>query len=739
MHSNTRDAARQLLAYGYSVFPVRAKNQPTVKWGQFRDRFPTEKEIATWFRNGSDSGIGLVCGPCLREDEAGLNIEVLDIDDGSLIKPFEAEIQKRCPGLLSRLVRVQSPRKGGGRHYGYLFEGKPEPGRKLAVKLGSDGQLVVLIETRGSGHYVVAPGSPGSVHPTGKRYRYLDGPHYEQIDQISAKERDILLEVAGDFSETIIADPGSSGHDSVELDLSRPGDDFDVNGPDWSEILEPYGWQVRNRAGSVTYWTRPGKDVENGHSATTGFVTRSGRELLCVHSTNAPPFEAGGLYDKFGTWARLNHDGDLSDAAAAIARAGYGEQPTISATSVNKVTTRKSSAPIDADKAAYHGPIGDLAEAYRGQTEAHPIAILVMGLCGAGNCIGRNPFFRVGRTKHYTIENAMVVGSSSYGRKGTAQDCADDVFRDVDPEWVEYNRLTSLSSGEGLVDAVRDAKGDDPGIVDKRLWVVSTEMSEIFRVLQRDGSTLSPKLRAAYDGKSLHVQTRKSPLHATDPHISVCGHAPQDELIKLLRNNPELTNGFCNRFLVVWTYRYCQLPDGGHPDGAEIERIVRRLKEVIGVATNVGQMVRDEQASKLWRAIYADLNQELPGIRGTFLARGPCHCLRLSMLYALLDGSATIRKVHLEAALAIWRYVEQSVAFIFGDSTGDKIADNILQAIRQEPGVSRTDISNALNRNVAAVEITDCLQRLMEWNMVREEIEKDDRGYETVTYHSVWG
>jgi hypothetical protein len=60
--------------------------------------------------------------------------------------------------------------------------------------------------------------------------------------------------------------------------------------------------------------------------------------------------------------------------------------------------------------------------------------------------------------------------------------------------------------------------------------------------------------------------------------------------------------------------------------------------------------------------------EECPGLVGTLLARAEAQVLRLSMLYALLDGTATIRTEHLYAALALWEYVEASVTYIFGTS-----------------------------------------------------------------------
>ncbi len=54
-----------------SVVPVSGK-KPVGKWSEFRDRFPTDRELRNWFRN-STLNIGLVCG-------ALSNTTVLDAD-----------------------------------------------------------------------------------------------------------------------------------------------------------------------------------------------------------------------------------------------------------------------------------------------------------------------------------------------------------------------------------------------------------------------------------------------------------------------------------------------------------------------------------------------------------------------------------------------------------------------------------------------------------------------------------
>jgi hypothetical protein len=67
--------------------------------------------------------------------------------------------------------------------------------------------------------------------------------------------------------------------------------------------------------GELTYWRRPGKG--EGISATTNYA---GSGLLYVFSTNAAPFEADTAYSAFAAFAMLEHDGDYTAAARALAK-----------------------------------------------------------------------------------------------------------------------------------------------------------------------------------------------------------------------------------------------------------------------------------------------------------------------------------------------------------------------------------------------------------------------------------
>jgi hypothetical protein len=92
------------------------------------------------------------------------------------------------------------------------------------------------------------------------------------------------------------------------------------------------------------------------------------------------------------------------------------------------------------------------------------------------------------------------------------------------------------------------------------------------------------------------------------------------------------------------------------------------------------------------------------------------------MVYALLDQASQIDVVHIKAALALWTYCEASARFIFGDYTGNPIADNILRALRNSgsAGMSRWNISQDLfHRHTEASKIQAALAQLLAAGKVR--------------------
>ncbi len=201
--------------------------------------------------------------------------------------------------------------------------------------------------------------------------------------------------------------------------------------------------------------------------------------------------------------------------------------------------------PPEPDERVYDGLAGELVAAIAPHTEADPLAILAQLLIGAGAAIGRGAYFQVEATLHHPNEFVVLVGDSAKARKGSSWDHVARVLERSEPGFGRLLR-TGLSSGEGLVWAVRDRAGSDPGAADRRLLVIEPEFASVLKQSSRDINTLSPVLRSAWDGRPLALLTRTAPAKATDAHIAVIGHITATEL-RHHTHHVELANGFLNR------------------------------------------------------------------------------------------------------------------------------------------------------------------------------------------------
>lgn len=382
---------------------------------------------------------------------------------------------------------------------------------------------------------------------------------------------------------------------------------------------------------------------------------------------------------------------------------------------------------------AYQGTAGMVTELIAPHTESDNAALLLQFLVAFGNIIGRSARFTVSGCDHYLNLFVCLVGKTASGRKGTSWDPIERLFKLVDSTWA--NRIMSgLSSGEGLIWAVRDPieKTEpikekskvtgyqkvivDSGVEDKRLLIIETEFASVLKVLQRDGNTLSAIIREAWDKGDLRIITKNNPAQATQAHISIIGHITPDELRRYI-DRTELGNGFANRFLWLCVKRSKLLPDGGELHKVNFEPVVKGLVKVIEFAKSCFELRKDAQATEFWRTIYADLSKEKVGLFGSATSRAAPQVLRLSCLYALLDCSLVIQQKHMEAALEVWRYCEDSAKYIFGDSLGDPLADEILKALNDvgEEGLTKSFIIEHLfKRNYSASKINNALTNLVE-------------------------
>lgn len=384
----------------------------------------------------------------------------------------------------------------------------------------------------------------------------------------------------------------------------------------------------------------------------------------------------------------------------------------------------------DLEEAALFGLAGRWAEAVQPYTEASAVGVLISTLVAFGSAVGRGPYSPVTATRHHGNEFALLIGSSSTGRKGEAMTLGMRPLRLADEMW--SGRVHGgFGSGEAVVDEVRDgdADKDDEGASDKRLLVHEAEFASVLAVASRDGSTLSPLMRQAWDGGPLENRTKARKAVATGAHISVLAAITRDELLRCV-GTVQIANGFLNRFLLVAVRRSKTLPEPTPLNGRVEGEYVEAFAEALAFARRdgSGQIGRDEEAREIWRRAYVEeLSIDRYGLAGEACSRAEAHTLRLSLLYALLDRSAVVRREHMEAALALWRYCERSALLVFGDRLGDPVADAIDEALAEAAdGLTRDDIRRLFSGHRNAAELDNALATLV--GLSRITVEQEPTG-----------
>lgn len=397
------------------------------------------------------------------------------------------------------------------------------------------------------------------------------------------------------------------------------------------------------------------------------------------------------------------------------------------------------------DEAALYGLAGDFVRLVVPHCEADRAALLISFLVGVGNIIGRHAYWTWGGDHQYCNLYAIIAGETSGGAKGTSWEVVRRVLKSIDGEWADTRLQGGLSSGEGLVDAVRDAitrhkavthKGqvtveayDVPGVVDKRLLAVETEFARTLKVARRDGNILSEILCQAWESGSLRTMPKEGALKATGAHVSLLGHIVPDVLRSML-DEVVLASGFANRFLFVCSKRSKELAHGGTLHKQNLAPLVNRLRLAVafGRDDHRGQMNFDMEAHSRWPDIYHKLRSPKTGLFGAIVARSVPIVRRLAVLYAVLDGSEEVGSVHLDAAVALWQYAEASARYIFGSALGDPDADRLLRALwqRENGTLTRDEICNLFGRHKGREKTERALATLTASDLI--EITKEQSG-----------
>ncbi|HQO28869.1 MAG TPA: hypothetical protein PKY22_05015 [Accumulibacter sp.] len=388
------------------------------------------------------------------------------------------------------------------------------------------------------------------------------------------------------------------------------------------------------------------------------------------------------------------------------------------------------------DPACLYGLIGDVARAGSEGTETNAHAIAANFMAYLSCAVGRGVYLPIGNTWHHARLFCLHIGRSGRGRKGDAVSLTlriDLVLRAMDEAFAPQIHRGGLSTREGLAalihDGYRQGRQDVPAIEDKRLWVVESEFANVLHQGRRDGNTLSAALRDCWDGVDLKPATKSNRLYASDPHVCLSGAISPGELTGLMSTR-EFTNGFANRFLMIWAERSRMLPFPKETPQATVELLAARTQEVLAFVRADQHDEREHLRMELspqaqWR--YAQLYRgELhdgidDGAIGALLERRAPMLLRLAMLMALTDLQTRIDVPHIDAAMAWIRHATASVRFVFVSAADEaklaqvlELANRVLAFLHERGQATRSQISvECFRGKVPKARIDACLEHLL--------------------------
>ena len=294
------------------VIPIKQgeKRPPMQGWQNAATSDPTT--IRQWFEGQfKDCGLGIATG-----EFRDRYLIVVDIDDRQQFSGSEtlADLEQ-LHGKLPETVEVITG--SGGRHIYFLTD---QPIRNEA-----SGRLGVGIDIRGIGGQVLAPPTK---HPNGKTYEWVEGRSI--AEQRPADMPLWMVLILTDKTQTEASvNPSPDPITPNILAEEGPASRY-CAATTWPELLRQDGWTLAHidQSGEA-HWVRPGKDLREGTSATTGW---QGKDILKVFTTSIPGLPPG-AYNRFGYTAAMHHGNDRSAFAKHLLQQGKAlipvEQPAI--------------------------------------------------------------------------------------------------------------------------------------------------------------------------------------------------------------------------------------------------------------------------------------------------------------------------------------------------------------------------------------------------------------------------
>lgn len=301
--------ALRLAALGLRVLPIKVggKHPPMNAWQHAATDDPAK--IGNWYRGlYRNAGTGFAMGPqpCGKYLFA-IDVDTHDPDNNGWDSLADLETRH---GKLPDTWRSLTGSDGA-----HLIFAAPA-GVTVRNQQAGGNRIAPGIDVRGDGgQIVVAP----TIHPdTGRAYAWEHG--YAPWEHDIAEAPAWLLEFVNEREpEPAPPKPPRDPNSNDDLFATHRAD------WDWHTELLGRGWTVNGQHGGDTYWTRPGKNPRDGHSAvlhgTDGplviFTTEIPQQWTAAASRTVDG--SGWSFGPFGFYAATQHAGDRTAAYKELA------------------------------------------------------------------------------------------------------------------------------------------------------------------------------------------------------------------------------------------------------------------------------------------------------------------------------------------------------------------------------------------------------------------------------------
>jgi hypothetical protein len=630
---------------GWQVFPIVPRGKTPFAAGDFCGRdddhscgfhcaTADQGQLRAWWEQHPDSNIGLTAPDAFVVDED----RVSALREAGIHLPV-------CPWQVTG-------REGGGKHYFLEAPDKwagSRPGARVRNRLEG-------VEVKGfdKGYVVAAP----SVHATGTRYVLQKGGYVPAcpIDVANALTEITLPDGAGSTFTTITA-----GGYVLPPNVGE--------GERYNEIVR-YTAHLYNRGlAREEMWSLVEGQLSPRLVPPLAKTELRQRFLRATRDLQARLGEPRSLPEAD------RRERDENDELGFLPPPAAGEFPE------------------PPDPVAYEGVLGDCVKDLAPGTDAPEIGLLGAMIAFAGALVPGHAYWQRTNTSSPYI---ALVGESSVGRKGTAMHRVRDAFVNV---WTE-ERVTQnvvlggLNSGEALV-ATLWARQQNQGAIG---LLFEEEYARLLTSRGREGSTLDPIMRSAFDGGALENRKIGESKVVMPPYWlpAIIGITPS-ELGERLEPGA-FQSGSANRWLYLAVAKRDVQSDDSPPTFSPVNRGL--LREARSRAMRVPNPLSVERAVSRRLSQYAQfcLEQSV-GIARDLTRRLHVIAFRIGLVHALVEGSDTVREDHLERALAVTEYSRRSLPWVFRGTLGDSIAELIYRHLLAEGPLSNRTITREICRD----------------------------------------